>query len=86
VADALASGHCTLIPNAMAYKVLTDPNTNHARGILYIDRNTREAIEVEAKAVVLAAQALESVRILFNSATARIQMGWEIQAAHLAIT
>jgi choline dehydrogenase-like flavoprotein len=68
VADALASGHCTLIPNAMAYKVLTDPNTNHARGILYIDRNTREAIEVEAKAVVLAAQALESVRILFNSA------------------
>ena len=68
VADALASGHCTLIPNAMAYKVLMDPDRNRARGMLYIDRNTREAKEVEAEVVVLSAQALESVRILLNSA------------------
>ena len=39
------------------------------RGILYIDRNTREAKEVHARAVVLCAQALESARILLNSAT-----------------
>jgi choline dehydrogenase-like flavoprotein len=69
VADALASGHCTLIPNAMAYKVLMDADRNRARGILYIDRDSREAVEVEANAVVLSAQALESVRILLNSAT-----------------
>jgi choline dehydrogenase-like flavoprotein len=68
VADAVASGHCTLITNAMAYQVLMDPDRNRARGVLYIDRNTREAKEVEAKAVVLSAQALESVRILLNSA------------------
>jgi choline dehydrogenase-like flavoprotein len=68
VTDALASGHCTLIPNAMAYKVLMDPDRQRARGVLYIDRNTREAREVEARAVVLSAQALESVRILLNSA------------------
>ena len=68
VADALSSGHCTLIPNAMAYKVLMDPDRNRARGILYIDRNTREAKEVEANVVVLSAQALESARILLNSA------------------
>ena len=61
MADALASGNCTLIPNAMAYQVLMDPARNRAHGILYIDRNTREAKEVEAKVVVLSAQALESV-------------------------
>ena len=68
VTDAMASGNCTLIPNAMAYKVLMDADRHQARGVLYIDRNTHEAREVEARAVVLAAQALESVRILLNSA------------------
>ena len=68
VADALKTGKCTLIPNAMAWKVLTDPATNRATGILYIDRNTHEAKEVHARVVVLCAQALESVRILLNSA------------------
>ena len=69
VADALKTGKCTLIPNAMAWKVLTDPATKRATGILYVDRNTREAKEVHARVVVLCAQALESVRILLNSAT-----------------
>jgi choline dehydrogenase-like flavoprotein len=68
VADALKSGNCTLIPNAMVYKVLTDPSTHRARGVLYIDRLTREAKEVSARVVVLSAQALESARILLNSA------------------
>jgi choline dehydrogenase-like flavoprotein len=68
VADALKTGKCTLIPNAMAWQVLTDPGTHRATGIRYIDRNTREAKEVYARAVVLCAQALESVRILLNSA------------------
>ncbi len=68
VADAMATGHCTLVSNAMAYKVLTDPDTNKATGILYVDRVTREPREIRARAVVLCAQALESARILFNSA------------------
>jgi choline dehydrogenase-like flavoprotein len=69
VADALASGHCTLVPNAMVWKVLTDPSTNKATGVMYVDRNTHEVKEIHARAVVLCAQALESVRILFNSST-----------------
>ena len=68
VADAVASGHCTLITNAMAYKVLMDSDRNRARGVMYIDRTTRAPMEIEARAVVLSAQALESVRILMNSA------------------
>src|SRR5579863_2511374 len=34
VADALKSGNCTLISNAMAYKVLMDSGSNRAKGIL----------------------------------------------------
>ena len=69
VADALATGRCTLITNAMVYKVLMDAERNRATGVLYIDRVTREPREVHARVVVLCAQALESTRILFNSAT-----------------
>jgi choline dehydrogenase-like flavoprotein len=75
VADALKTGQCTLIPNAMAYQVLMDAERNRARGILYIDRDTREVQEVRGRAVVLCAQATESVRILFNSADRRYPNG-----------
>ena len=68
VADALKSGNTTLITDAMVYKVLTDPSTKRATGVMYIDRVTREVREVRARAVLLCAQALESARILFNSA------------------
>ncbi len=51
----------------MVYQVLTDASTNKARGVSYIDRRTRQVREVYGKVVVLAAQALESTRILLNS-------------------
>ncbi len=69
VADAVATGNCTLISNAMVYKVLMDPDRNRARGVLFLDRNTRQAREIYARAVILCAQSQESVRILLNSAT-----------------
>jgi choline dehydrogenase-like flavoprotein len=75
VADAVKSGNCTLITNAMAYKVLMDEDRNRARGILYVDRNTRETREVSARSVILCAQAQESVRILLNSASRQHQNG-----------
>ena len=52
----------------MVYQVLMDKATNKARGVTYVDRITRETREVRAKTVVLCAQALESTRILLNSA------------------
>lgn len=75
VADALKTGRCTHVPNAMVYQVLMDNEANKARGVLYVDRVTREVREVRGKVVVLCAQALESVRILFNSATNRYPDG-----------
>ena len=69
VADAMDSGNCTLISNAMVHKVLVDKSTNRATGLLYVDRNTKTLHELHAKIVILCAQALESTRILLNSAT-----------------
>ncbi|MGH9407175.1 MAG: GMC oxidoreductase [Terriglobia bacterium] len=68
VADALKSGRCTLIPNAMVYKVLMDSERNRATGVLYIDRVTHQPKELRARVVALCAQSLESVRVLLNSA------------------
>jgi choline dehydrogenase-like flavoprotein len=75
VADALSSGNCTLITNAMAYKVLIDKDRNRAQGLLFIDRTNRQLQEIYGRVVVLCAQALESVRILFNSSTPQYPNG-----------
>jgi choline dehydrogenase-like flavoprotein len=69
VKDALASGNCTLITNAVAAHVNMDSSTNKASGVTFVDRLTRQVKEVRAKSVILCAQALESTRILLNSAT-----------------
>jgi len=75
VADALKSGNCTLITDAMVYKVLVDSDSGKATGVLYIDRVTREPKEIKARNVILCAQALESSRILLNSATRQYPNG-----------
>ncbi len=75
VADALKSGNCTLISNAMAFKVLMDADRNRARGVLYIDRITRAPREIQARAIILCAQSQESARILLNSANSQYPNG-----------
>jgi choline dehydrogenase-like flavoprotein len=75
VADALATGRCTLIPNAMVHRILMDSDRNRATGVEYVDRVTRQTREVSARVVALCAQSLESVRILFNSATRQYANG-----------
>jgi choline dehydrogenase-like flavoprotein len=69
MADAVATGRCTVMTGAMAYKVLVDPSSHRARGILYVDRTTRQTREIFGRVVALCAQTQESIRLLFNSAT-----------------
>lgn len=75
VAAAQATGRLTLLTDAVVHQVLTDPNTGKAKGISYIDRLTRTPREVRGKVVVLCAQAMESTRILFNSASREFPNG-----------
>jgi glucoside 3-dehydrogenase (cytochrome c) catalytic subunit len=67
--DAIHSGNCTLVTDAMVHKVLMDTDTGRARGLLYVDRNTKQEQEIYGRVVILCAQAQESVRILLNSET-----------------
>jgi choline dehydrogenase-like flavoprotein len=69
VKDALATGNCTLITNAVVSHVNMDNAANKAVGVTFVDRLTRQVKDVKAKAVILCAQALESTRILLNSST-----------------
>ncbi len=75
VKDAVKSGNCTLITNAVVSHVDMDNGANKARGVTYVDRVTRETKELRARAVILCAQALESTRILLNSSTTEYPNG-----------
>jgi choline dehydrogenase-like flavoprotein len=75
VKDAVKSGNCTLITNAVVSHVDMDGKANKARGVTYVDRLTKETREARGKAVILCAQALESTRILLNSSTREYPKG-----------
>jgi choline dehydrogenase-like flavoprotein len=63
---ALASGNLDILCNAMAYEVTLDAR-GRANGVRFVDKATGRHLAVRARAVVLAASACESVRILLNS-------------------
>ncbi len=75
VKDAVKSGNCTLITNAVVSHVDMDNEANKARGVTYVDRLTKETREARGRAVILCAQALESTRILLNSSTREYPKG-----------
>ena len=66
---AAETGRMTLRPNSVVHSVIHDPETGRAAGVRVIDRETHEAVEFFGRVVMLGASALESTRILLNSAT-----------------
>jgi choline dehydrogenase-like flavoprotein len=71
---AARTGRLQIVSDAVVSHVVMD-DRGKAAGVAYIDRNTRAAREAFAKAVVLAAGALESTRILLNSTSRRFPNG-----------
>jgi len=69
VKNALKTGNCTLITDAVVSHVDMDSSSNKAQGVTFVHRTTKETKQVRGKSVVLCAQALESTRILLNSST-----------------
>ncbi len=63
---ALDTGNLDIVTDAMVRAVTKKPD-GKADGVIYIDRKTGAEHHVKARVVVLAASALESVRILLNS-------------------
>jgi choline dehydrogenase-like flavoprotein len=66
---ALDTGNLDIVTDAMV-RAVTKRKDGGAEGVIYIDRKTGAEHQVKARIVVLAASALESVRILLNSGVA----------------
>ena len=71
---ALATGNLDLLTRAMAREVTLD-RRDRASGVTFIDKATGREAHAAARAVVLAASAAESVRLLLNSRSARFPDG-----------
>ena len=71
---ALATGNLDVLSDAMVRELVMD-DEGRARGVIYIDRKTGREERVNARAVVLAASAAETVRILLNSRSVRFPEG-----------
>jgi len=59
------------MPYSIARSLVLDDRTNRVSGVLVVDARTRETREYTARVVFLCASALESARLLLNSATSR---------------
>jgi len=66
IPPAMKTGKLTLITGAMAREILVGAD-GKAQGVSYIDKATRTEKRIAAKAVVVAASACESARLLLNS-------------------
>ena len=71
---ALKTGHLTLITNAMVREILTGPD-GRANAVSYIDKATRAEKQIRCRAVVVAASACETARLLLNSKSPRHSQG-----------
>jgi choline dehydrogenase-like flavoprotein len=69
------TGNLTLRPFSVVHSVIYDPATRRATGVRVVDGNTRQMFDVNAKVIFLCASALESTRILLNSATSEFPAG-----------
>ena len=69
------TGNLTLRPFSVVHSVIYDPRTKKATGVRVVDGNTKEMFDVNARVIFLCASALESTRILLNSATAEFPTG-----------
>jgi choline dehydrogenase-like flavoprotein len=66
IPPAMKTGRLTLVTGAMAREILVGKD-GKAEGVAYIDKAARSEKRVSARAVVLAASACESARLLLNS-------------------
>ena len=72
---ALATGRLEIRADAVVKKVTIDPQTGKATGVTYLDRKTRQEQQASGNVVVLCASAIESLRLLLNSACAKHPAG-----------
>ena len=71
---AIKTGKLNVVCGAMAREILTD-GSGLVTGVSYVDKATRTEKQIRARAVVVAASACESARLLLNSKSTRFSNG-----------
>ncbi|MBC2651608.1 GMC family oxidoreductase [Novosphingobium flavum] len=64
------TGNLTIVTDAIAHSIVTDPATGKATGVRVIDQHTRAATTYQAKVVFLCASTIGTAQILLHSASA----------------
>lgn len=72
---AMKTGKLTVRPYSVVHSLNFDPNTRRIASVRVIDGQTKAPIEFRGRVVFLCAAALESTRILLNSATTEFPNG-----------
>lgn len=61
------TGNLTIVTDAIAHSIITDPKTGKATGVRIIDQNTKEKRVYEARVIFLCASTIGSAQVLLNS-------------------
>jgi choline dehydrogenase-like flavoprotein len=69
------TGRLTMRPYSVVHSLIFDSNTRRVSGVRVIDAQTRHALEFKGRIFFICASALESTRILLNSATSEFPDG-----------
>jgi len=72
---AQATGRLSVRTNSIVHSIIYDPTRNRASGVRVVDAVTRRSTEYSAKVLFVCASALESVRLLLNSADSHFKDG-----------
>lgn len=75
ITRALDTGNLEVRSDAVVKRLDVDDDTGCARGVVYVDRASRREVTVAARAVVLGASTIESIRILLNSGSSKHPRG-----------
>lgn len=76
IPEAIATGNCTLVTQAIVERIETDAAGNAIGATYYHEADGKiERVTAKAKAVVVSAGAIESARLLLNSASAKHPKG-----------
>src|SRR5439155_6012167 len=80
---AMDTGNLTVRPNSIADEILVDPNTGRARGVAFLDSETRKRYDAKARVVIVAASTLESARLLLLSRSRQHPNGLGNSSGHV---
>ena len=77
------TGRLHIRTNATARAITVDPATGKARGVAFVDTESRRDFEARARTVVVAASTLESARLLLLSASRQHPAGLANSSGHV---